>query len=380
MSGYIHTSNKETARVLPWVCGSLFFAFSFVYLFVFQRDVLETLHYSLAHGKTQYAPLASAVVLSVVLVLLRWGTGCLLGLRGKWHSWAYFPSCLLLGVLTDVGRGVYMKEYHSVWGWLLPVLLLAYVVVSFGVRHVLHQGTKVVEKTSVVTLNVNMLVLIGLCLMAVSIGNTNRDFHRELQIERYLRSGQYGKALGVDTYAQKPTRTQTALRAMSMAHEGTMGEKLFQYPQLYKSEGLFFDDDSLNTLRYTNDSLYRLLGVRPYPREPHLLFLKNICYKGTGKYVALDYYLSALLLDKNIGGFRNAIVDFYDSSDTLPRYYKEAMLLCGRTHSFPVDSLMFQRFTAFNEKRVQYSGRMEEHKEMKNEFGDTYWWYYHYQE
>ena len=379
MSDYIQTSNKKTARMQILVCGLFFLAFSFVYLYVFQRDVLEALHYSLAHGKTQYAPLASAMTLSVVLLFLRWGTGCLLRLNGKWHAWAYFPSCLILGVLTDVGRGIYTSQYHTSWGWLLPVTLVGYVLVTLLIGRWLRCGRMTEACTSVALLNINLLILLLICLMAACIGNTNRDFHHELQAERYLRQQQYGRVLCVGMRSQKPTHTLTALRAMAMSHEGTMGEKLFQYPQLYKSDGLFFDNDSLKTLRYTNDSLYHLLGVLPYRNEPRMLYLRNICYKGTGKYLALDYYLSALLLDKRISDFRHAVADFYGAHDSLPRYYREALMLCEQAHVFPADSVMCQRFSAFNKRRLLLSGKLEEFKEMKNEFGDTYWWYYHYQ-
>ena len=53
-------------------CGLLFSIFSFVYLSVFQKDVMEALHYSLAQGKTVYAPWISAVLITLVLLVVRW--------------------------------------------------------------------------------------------------------------------------------------------------------------------------------------------------------------------------------------------------------------------------------------------------------------------
>ena len=67
-------SHRRTARIITVASGLLFTAFSFVYLAFFQKDVLEALHYSLAQGKTVYAPWISAVVITAVLLLLRWGT------------------------------------------------------------------------------------------------------------------------------------------------------------------------------------------------------------------------------------------------------------------------------------------------------------------
>lgn len=92
MSDYTNAFYKKTARIMIAVCGLLFSLFSFVYLYVFQRDVLEALHFSLAHGKTTFAPMASALVITLILLLLRWGVNSLLGLKGRVRALAYVPS------------------------------------------------------------------------------------------------------------------------------------------------------------------------------------------------------------------------------------------------------------------------------------------------
>ena len=136
MNEYIHKNYKKAARIQTVVCGFLFSIFSFIYLYVFQCDVLEALHFSLAHGKTHFAPLPSAIIITLILLLLRWGVNSLLGLKGEVRALSYFPSCLILGVLTDVGRTVYMSDYHTSWGWLLPLILLIYFLVTFWLRRV----------------------------------------------------------------------------------------------------------------------------------------------------------------------------------------------------------------------------------------------------
>ena len=88
MSDYTNAFYKKTARIMIAVCGLLFFSvLVFVYLYVFQRDVLEALHFSLAHGKTTFAPIASALVITLILLLLRWGVNSLLGLKGRVRAW-----------------------------------------------------------------------------------------------------------------------------------------------------------------------------------------------------------------------------------------------------------------------------------------------------
>ena len=120
---------RRTARIIAVASGLLFSVFSIVYLAVFQREVMEALHYSLAQGKTVYAPWMSAIVGTIVLLVLRWGINALVGLKGPLKALSYFPPCLLLGVVTDVGHGVYHGEGISEqWAWLLPLLLVLHVV------------------------------------------------------------------------------------------------------------------------------------------------------------------------------------------------------------------------------------------------------------
>ena len=88
MSSNNSLSYKRAARILTVACGLLFSAFSFIYLYLFQGDVLGALHYSLSQGKTHYSPLAGAIIITLVLLIFRWGINGLLGLKGSFSlSW-----------------------------------------------------------------------------------------------------------------------------------------------------------------------------------------------------------------------------------------------------------------------------------------------------
>lgn len=334
MNEYIHKNYKKAARIQTVVCGFLFSIFSFIYLYVFQSDVLEALHFSLAHGKTHFAPLPSAIIITLILVLLRWGVNSLLGLKGEVRALAYFPSCLILGVLTDVGRTIYMSDYHTPWGWLLPAVLLVYFLLAFWLRRVFRVQLNV-ESSPTALMNSNLVILLLLIFMTVLIGNSNRTFHRELKAEHYLRNHQYNEVLKVGKNSVEASRTLTVLRTIAMSHTGTLGEKLFEYPQYYKTDGLFFANDSSTVLRYTNDSIYYLLGVRPY------------------------------------------------NGEEFARYYKEAMLIYRDRHpDYPIlvtDSVMIQRYAEYKVRRKDFTSAIEERNKMRREFGETYWWYFDYQ-
>ena len=113
-----------------------------------------------------------------------------------------------------------------------------------------------------------------------------------------------------------------------------------------------------------------------------MTFLRNICYKGTGKYTALDYYLSALLLDKKLDEFMEAANDFFAPEDTLPRFYREAMVLYQAIHADSVfcrtDSVCMKRFLEYREKEKEYTDGRERENWMRRHYGDTYWWYFDY--
>ncbi len=375
----------KAARIQTMVCGLLFSAFSFVYLYVFQSYVLEALHYSLAHGKTLYAPAASACIITLVLLLIAYGVNAALKLTGEFRALAYFPSCLILGMLTDVGRGVYMAEYHTQWGWLFPLLLMLFVLVAWGLNRVFHAVEERIPDFFSI-LNWNLFIVLVLCGMTIGIGNSNRTFHHELEAEFYLRKQDYQRVLNVGERSLQATQTLTALRNYALSQTQEMGERLFQYPQYYGSDGLFFPNDSLAELRFTNDSVSSLIGVNMYAGGDQKLFLRNICYSGEGTYWAAGYYLSALLLDKDLDGFVTALSDLYDEGQyTLPRYYREAVLLYRDKHAdyqqWAVnDSVMMQRFADYQQRKIELKEQNRDKTWLRKEYGDTYWWYFDYQE
>lgn len=177
MSSNTNLSYKRAVRILTGACGLLFSAFSFIYLYLFQGDVLGALHYSLSQGKTHYSPLAGAIIITLVLLIFRWGINGLLGLKGSVRSLSYFPSCLLLGVLTDVNRSLYHGgNFADKWLWLLPLLLIMYVGVVFVLRRIFRHWLD--HESSVIGLiNSNLAILLILCLMTACIGNSDINFH-----------------------------------------------------------------------------------------------------------------------------------------------------------------------------------------------------------
>lgn len=383
MSSNTGLTYKRSARILTVACGILFSAFSFTYLFVFQRDVLEALHFSLSQGKTVYSPVVGAAIITLVLLMFRWGINGLLGLKGLVRTLSYFPSCLLLGVLTDVDRTLYHGgSILGKWMWLLPLLLLIYVGIVYTWRRISRRWFNL-EGSVLWLVNSNLAILFLLCLMTVCIGNSNINFHHELAVEKAIHEKDYVAALRVGRKSLEASRTLTVLRAFALSQSGEMGERLFEFPQYYGSKGLLFDPSSQEVLRIEVENLYHYLGAKPDPSESAMEYLARICHDEVGNHTALDYYLSGLLLDKELERFAKAAEVCFFEQDTLPRYYREALVLHRQSHSDYAlqvrDSLMLERFGKFTVRQKEFVSPIEEKNQMRREFGDTYWWYYYYQ-
>ena len=375
-------NRRRTARIIAVASGLLFSAFSFTYLSVFQKDVMEALHYSLAQGKTVYAPWMSAVLITVVLLVLRWAVNALVGLKGPLKALSYFPSCLLLGVLTDVGHNVYHGGGISdTWGWMLPLFLVLYGVLGWLLARAARLWLNP-EMPDIWVVNSNFMTLLMLCFMTIGIGNTNVHFHHELQVEEALRKQDYGRALLVAEKTMDPSRNLTALRAYAMSRQGTMGEDLFRYPQLYGAAGLLMGTSDEKALRLNADSLSVYLGAKPALGEPALTFFRRICEEESGNYTTLDYYLSALLLEKKLDEFVRAFDELYTVRDSIPYYYRQALFLDSKMHPSAVtdsaDVALEELWGKYQQKQQELSGQRGEANYMRREFGDTYWWYYQY--
>lgn len=383
MGEYLSKSSRRIVNLQIGLCGLMFTLFSFVYLYLYQREVLGALHYALSHGKTHYAALPSAVVITIILLLLRVGINRLLRLKSAIRALSYFPSFLSLVALTSISRDVYTSSFHSAWIWGLPVGILIFGMLIFLLRKIFRNTLN----TSINSLNLfvsNVIIMCLFCLMTACLGTSNRMLHFELKAERLIRSGKFEVAAKVGKTTLESSQTLTALRAYSLAHIGRLGEEVFHYPQYYGSKGLFFPNDSTQTLRMTNDSIFYMLGARPRVGETaDTAFLYSICKKAIAKHVALEYYLTALLLDKKVEQFAQEIKSNYFVDDELPQSFQEAQILYdGQHHIHRPDSLTLGRqsaYQAYLRKKQETRNHPYQKNILQEEFGQTYWWYYDFQ-
>ena len=122
-----NTSRKNVGTALvKAVCAVVFLFFTFVYLYHYQADILYVGQHVLSEGATTYDPLVGALLITLVLQVLQM---VVMGVMRVSHSavaLTWFPSFLILTVITDVGANIDSDFSFGGWAWAIPLLLIVW--------------------------------------------------------------------------------------------------------------------------------------------------------------------------------------------------------------------------------------------------------------
>lgn len=376
---------QRTARIVDVVCGSLFCIFAFLYLWNVQGPVLDMAQHVLSHGITVYHPVIGACIITFILWLIQRLVNLYFKLEREWYALSYFPSFLLLTMLTSVHVTVYDRFSLGHWVWLLPLCLLLFFFLVFVSKKIFRNYELRDGNLTVRILSPNLVVFILLSWFCLSLSNTDETFHNKLQIEYELSQGRLDEALEIGRLSSATSKDISALRAYALYKKNELGERLFDYPQQYGAEGLLLDLQDTTRMIFSPMTLYRELGAYPrYKGEPALEFLELLELSEKAHQPMTDQYLlCAYLLDRKLNRFAEKLDQVYHLNDSvppqLPRYYQEALVLCIQKNP--------ERFTYRNKSvETNYEEYQRTIKSIGNsvaarnlirrDFGTTYWWYY----
>ncbi len=386
---------------LRLVCGVFFMAFSFVYLYCLQGDLLAYAQYVYSEGVTQYSIPMGALIITVLLMIVQWIVVRLQGLRTNYYALSYVIPSAALAILTSVGLQTIREFSFGVWAWLFPLIILLY----FCVVRLLNKWETLridtAPRTIARPLWTNAAILLALMLTVGSIGNSNDVFLYELKTERLIREGRYEEAAEVGKKSLMSSRRLTELRMYALARNGELGERMFDYPQYFGTEGLldvadtsavYHRIDAEDVCRYLGVSSGR--GVKSAGRylelaSDHILTCNDTLHVLCGHVERIkDYRRAYMLLDKNLTAFAASLAK--DSVTAMPRAYQEAMLLYRTLSdsaaanakeakfSLPVDSLIVERYAEYETMKHDLEDAAERKNRLRRKFGNTYWWYYAY--
>lgn len=381
---YKSTHLKKTARCVAVACGFLFAVFSVLYLHAMQSGLLATAQHLLSKGKTVYSPWWGTVIITFLLLMLQYAYRKAVYIPVKFAALYYFPSCLVLGILTSIipDKG-WAVRLDVDWGFVLICILL-YLSALWFVKH--FPDKKNHNKSNVFSyLWVNFLFLSMGMLMTGSIGNTNDVYHYRLQMERCLAEKEDTAALEIGRLSLQSDRDLTAMRAFALSRTHQMGDKLFEFPQYFGSEGLMpTPSDTISVHNWVNELHVHLGGKPNAGLSGTTRFFELLAQRVSATKAVGDYLLCAYLLDKNLDAFVQMLPGYYVVDESLPLYYKEALVLYNRLHTKPEliykDPVVETNLNDFLHYEKRFKNPQERANQCKRMYGNTYWWYYNYQD
>ena len=371
--------NSRYDQSISIICATLFAIFSFLYIYLFQGELLALLQDNLSRGVTENNAFLSALLLTVVLVLMQWLINRVSVLHGRWEALSYIPSCMLLALLTKVNDGTMLYSLAA-WLWGVPLCALLYVGVVWLERMMI----TVHKLTFFAVLWPNLLALSLLFVFTAQVSNHSTAPHMELAAWRYMHQGKYERVLEVGARSDDYNAELTALRNLALAKTGQLGERLFHYPQPYGADGLIYNKHSKQSASYGSTEFYSHLGGHEaYGGEHGRAYAQRMAMKNDSV-IYRDLYWAALLLDKDLDTFVKVTAPLATEGVAMPTHYQEAWLLYGEQHPeavkpFVADSAIVNRFDAYRALQREHADNSIVAANLcKRTFGDTYWCYYDY--
>ena len=227
--------------------------------------------------------------------------------------------------------------------------------------------------------------VMALCVMFVLVGLfSNHDvvFHERAKMEQAIVNKEYEDALEVGKNSLKADSNLVMLRAFCLSKTHEMGERLFEYPLTGGSQSLLPNGGSVRMLLTTDEDVYRYIGVIPGRQMPVMRRLELTAASGKANKTAGDYLLCGYLLDKDLDKFVTYLPRYYHVDGSLPKHYREALVLYVHSRSNPKlvyhDEVTEADYGDYQDLEKKYPEKRVREPAVRDVYGKTYWYYFHY--
>lgn len=363
------------------VCAIVFCLLSFFWLYWFQADLLYITQHILSGRKTHYNSFLGAAIITGTLFVLQYFINKLIRFGKYTHALSYFPSVLLLAILSDIHPENSQFFNHHNWLIIIPIVSIIWGCVIWFSKQLSLLDQRSKKTTLPHQLWINLMELNFMMLLVVLFGNTNATSHYLAHVETSLVNNNLDEALRTGSRSQESDKNLTMLRAFALSQKGELGDRLFEYPVYGMGEDLLPIGQKSNTpLLLTSSKIFRHLGAQPIAFKSSYRYLETLEKDSIGTEAAKNYKLTGLLIDRKLDDFVAQLSRYGDITDNMPIHYREALILYTHLRSNPIleyhNPIMdedWDNFMRMKDATLSYNamkGLINEH------YGNSYWYYY----
>lgn len=379
----LRTHHRDSGIVIRTVSAVVFLLFTFLWIYYLQSDLLAYAQHLHSGGRTQYYRLPGALLITAALWLLQLVVYSMVRLRNHLHALTYFPSMLCLGLLGGFSAGA----SFGLWRLLLVIVLLVlwgglvWVVLQFQ-KHERPQRSGFFSRSMWVNLLLQALMMVSV----VAVSSTSAVLLYRAHVETCLQDRRFDEALLTGSRSLESDAHLTMLRAYALSRRHELGERLFHYAVSGTSADLVpgTADCHSRLLRYPQDSIYRHLGAIPRAQQTTAGYLQALQHSGQATTAVADYVLCGQLIDRDLDAFARTVTRYYTLADSLslPRHYREALVLYRHLRSHPVvvyrHAVTDEDYRNLQELEAKYSDPRERKIRVLENYQGSYWYYYEY--
>lgn len=397
---YHYKSTQLMSSFLSIACFVLFVAYS-ISMYLDHQSTIVPLSYYIQSGSpsistpyTAYESLVSALLGTLLCiipaaVLLR----CLhFPLRLK--ALAFLPSYVVLGLITGISpSGVASVENEIPIFSSIALLVLSVVLIFLGQLYHEDRGEHA-PMPNYLGSNI-FLSCLGM-LFCLMLTNTDRHLHVQLNLAEAIHRNDYAKVDKLPSGETTTNNTITSIQVLSLCKQGLLADKLFSLRHLNSSGSLLPEATPSSKVFHTPTLVYNQLQAVPVgvctnvksflekALQRRMEFLSDTSSTAADTLRArplVDYYLCALLLDREVKHFTAELSKYYQMDTELPKHYREALSLYHNVdslseplvHDVEMDSIYCDYLNTMEE----LSGNLSlQHKICNRDFPNTYWNYY----
>ena len=334
---------------IRWMCGILFSAFAFCWLFFFQQDLLCAAYNKVLYGMEH--PIGIQTPNRVVVALLLTAFSQFLVLPGKFllrfkrgqYACNYLLSAVFLGVITIYDGNSLFGELTIKW-----MVTLIFAVLLYLICKIVASIPRSDHNDRPRTLAGNLIIMATLFCITAYAGNTDENLHRRLRMERLYAEQDYEGVLKVGSLEEESNHTIDLLRAKSMLNlpadanpaGSRIGDLLFEY--------------SISDPKALSAALKEMDNTQAY--------------------------LTSCLLQADLASFRDSLnINNYTS---LPKYYLQALIIANDTTTqaqFPDQyAKEYSEYTTFQASLAQVESEPQQYQSNATYIPhhQTYFWFY----